>query len=1284
MYWQQNRLQLLQKNLIVTLAYALSGYIGLQLAIPPGFATILWPASGIALAAVLIYGHSVAVGIFLGSASINIWITSQSGIPDMQPHHFLPAIGIAIGAMIQAVAGAWLINKAVKKSKNLLAPNYIFQFQSLAIGSCAINATIGTASLYLGGILPPLGYGLNWLTWWVGDALGCMIVAPLILAVFSERFIPGPLLANRKLAIAVPLFITFMVSIGIFKFATQLESQQQQQVFHNRVQILANAINSHLEQQINTLNSVYALFNASDVVTRKEFHRFSQLLLPGNPELQAISWNRLILADERIQFEADMQSQGLVNFHITEKDHNGYLVPAEERSHYVVVTYIEPYEDNESALGYDISSETNRRRTLEHAVSNDWVTTNPIKLVQLQESHAGLLFLRPYFTDEILHGYITGVVAFQKFFQNSIHPAFPDDLQLRILNREHGDLPQVIYQLHEGELSNTALKELHKQGLILTTPLKISDKNWQLEITPITAFSQISWNSYFILVGIFLFTALLGIFLLTQSGRTNQIRELVRIRTRELQNSNHQLKDEIITRTQLQQEQALHNKTLEMLTNNRDIKDIMETIILHAEQIHPDMICSVLLLDDEGKHLRLCAAPSLPNDYKQAINGTAIGPNIVSCGTAAFSGKTIIVEDIATHPFWQDHKELAQRAGLAACWSFPILSSQKKVLGTFAIYYKNIKSPEASDLAYMHQLSQLANLAIEHKNADEALRIAATTFESHESIMITDKAGTILRVNKAFTDVTGYQSNEVIGKNPRVLSSGRQSKVFYQDIFKQLEKCGLWQGEIWNRRKNGDIYPEWETITAVKNKSGQTTHYVSLFADITERKAYENRIQDLAFYDPLTKLPNRRMILENLGREIAYTQRHKLFGALLFVDLDQFKTLNDSLGHHVGDELLQQIGQRLLNNIRKEDTAARIGGDEFVVLLHADNKTLEQAARQATLVARNLHQVISTPYTLQDAEFTFTSSIGLTVYPQQDNLHPLELLKQADTAMYSAKQKGRNMISFYHPDMQAHAKERLAMENDLRQALKNNDFELYYQPQINFDGQLVGFEALIRWNNKKRGWVSPNQFIPVAEETGLIIEIGQWVLNTACKQMHTWRQMNQAPDHIAINVSSREFHMPEYEQTVINTIKQAGITPQQIMLELTENIMIENNEQTMRKMHILKQAGIRISLDDFGTGYSSLSYLKMLPIDQIKIDRSFVHEVESDENNKVIVELIIEIARHMNVEVIAEGVETRTQKTFLEKKKCFLYQGFYFSKPKSVSELQEYLVLTKKHQSLVV
>ncbi len=1265
--------QLLLRNIIIALAYAVSGYIGLQLAIPPGFATILWPASGIALAAVLIYGYSVAGGIFLGSVSVNIWVTSQSGIPDPQLHHFLPAIGIASGAMIQAIAGAWLINKVIKTPRDLLAPNYIFPFQSLAIGSCIINASIGTGSLYLGGILPPLGYGLNLLTWWVGDALGCMIIAPLIMVILPGKFIPGTQLAGRKLTVAVPLFITFILSVGIFKFATQLENQHQQQAFQNRVQTLANAINNNLGRYDDTLNSVYALFSTSEVVTREEFRHFGQMLLSGNPEFQAIGWNRLILADERDKFEADMQAQGLVNFHISERNQHGHIIPAKERSHYVVVTYIEPYQDNKSALGYDINSDSIRHEALERSVANEWVTTNPIKLVQLQEDQAGLLFLRPFFIDESLLGYVTGVMALDKFFQNTINLVVSDNLQLRVLRHEHGESHQVIYQSHKIGQSTTAWEELREQGLIFSTPLSITDKNWQLEITPVTVFSQFNWSSYFILIGIFLFTALLGTFLLAQSGRANQIRELVNIRTHDLQESNRKLQDEVITRTQLQQEHALRNKALEMLTNNRDLKDIMETIILYVEKIHPQMLCSVLLLDNEGKHLRLCAAPSLPAAYNQAINNVAIGPNIGSCGTAAFSGKTIIIEDIATHPFWQDYRELAQESDLAACWSCPIISRQKKVLGTFAIYYRSIRGPDTDDLEYIHQLSQLASLAIEHKHDDEALRIAATTFESHEPIIITDKAGTILRVNNAFTDVTGYKSDEAIGKNPRILSSGRQSESFYQNMFKQLEESGQWQGEIWNRRKSGEIYPEWKTITAVKDKTGKTTHYVSLFFDITERKEHENRIQDLVFYDPLTKLPNRRMLLTKLSQEISYTRRHSMFGALLFIDLDHFKTLNDSLGHHIGDELLQQVGQRLLHGLREEDIAVRIGGDEFVVLLHADNKTLEQASRQATLVAQKLHLIISNPYTLQDTEFTFTSSIGLTIYPQQEELDPLELLKQADSAMYSAKQKGRNMISFYHPDMQVRAKERLAMENDLRQALKTNIFELYYQPQINFNGQLVGLEALIRWKDKKRDWVSPGQFIPIAEETGLIIDIGQWVLHTACKQMQIWQQMEQAPDHIAVNVSSREFHMPEYEQILINTVDQAGITPQQIMLELTENIMIENIELTLKKMHALKQAGFRISLDDFGTGYSSLSYLKMLPIDQIKIDQSFVRDLESDKNNIMIIELIIEIARHMNVEVIAEGVETKAQQELLMQKECCVYQGYYFSKPLPVGELYDYL-----------
>ena len=565
------------------------------------------------------------------------------------------------------------------------------------------------------------------------------------------------------------------------------------------------------------------------------------------------------------------------------------------------------------------------------------------------------------------------------------------------------------------------------------------------------------------------------------------------------------------------------------------------------------------------------------------------------------------------------------------------------------------------DIADMAHAFNSMMVVMEEREA--ALRVAAIAFEIEEGMLVTDSEEVVIRVNRVFTELSGYSAEQAIGNTLRMLKSDQKDPEFYSRMQKILHRDNYWQGEIWNRRQNGEVYPEWLTITAVVGASGEITNYIVAFFDITERKQAEEKIHNLAFYDPLTQLPNRRLLFDRLHQAVATSIRNQTSAALLFIDLDNFKIINDTRGHDIGDLLLIEVGVRLRACLRESDTLARLGGDEFVVLLEELSSDSTQAAMQARNLGEKLLIATSRPYTIQDAEYYSSSSIGISLFANyRQNLD--DLLKQADTAMYAAKKSGRNALHFFDPAMQEALEVRSQIEAGMRKALHNQEFKLYYQLQVDSKQRPIGAEALARWNHPEHGMISPAQFIPVAEDTGLILPLGQWVLQTACEELKKWESNPLMRElTLAVNVSARQFRKPDFIQEISNIIGKTGINPTRLKLELTESVVLENVGDTIAKMHALKLMGIRFSMDDFGTGYSSLAYLTQLPLDQLKIDQSFVRNIGTQSSDAMIVQTIIGMANNLGMEVIAEGVETTAQRDFLWGAGCMLYQGFLFGKP---------------------
>jgi len=556
-----------------------------------------------------------------------------------------------------------------------------------------------------------------------------------------------------------------------------------------------------------------------------------------------------------------------------------------------------------------------------------------------------------------------------------------------------------------------------------------------------------------------------------------------------------------------------------------------------------------------------------------------------------------------------------------------------------------------------------------NRSAKEAQRLASFVFQyAQEGIMITDAEGTILYVNPAFTAITGYTEEEVRGKNPRLLKSGRHDAFFYRQMWESVRRTGQWRGEIWNRRKNGEIYPEWLTISAIKNEKGRITHYVAVFTDITERKRYEEQIKHQALHDPLTDLPNRRLFHDRLAHAIREAKETQRKVAVLFLDLDRFKNINDTLGHILGDELLRHVAKRLSSCVPREGVLARIGGDEFAVLLPALT-----ARAEAERVAKDIVDRFTQPIALGERSLYVSISVGISLYPDDGDDCPT-LIKNADMAMYCAKEEGGNRYRFFTPGMRLETVQRWQLENGMRQALELGELRLVYQPQVEAQtGRMVGVEALLRWHHPEQGVMSPATFIPLAEETGFIVPIGDWVLRTACAQAKAWQEAGLPPIRVAVNLSARQFQEGRLEATVRRVLAETGLEPQFLELEITEGIMMTNHTQTVEQLHRLKALGVKVAIDDFGIGYSSLGYLKKFPIDTLKIDKSFIRDCTDVPEDAAIVKAVIALAKNLNIPVVAEGVENPRQLAFLCAEGCDVIQGYLYSPPVSAEEVAELL-----------
>jgi diguanylate cyclase (GGDEF)-like protein/PAS domain S-box-containing protein len=723
-----------------------------------------------------------------------------------------------------------------------------------------------------------------------------------------------------------------------------------------------------------------------------------------------------------------------------------------------------------------------------------------------------------------------------------------------------------------------------------------------------------------------------------------------------------------IDQSQTEELLSMQLSILELVAKNMQTGLVLEELCYLSEAMLPNSIASIMMFDETREYLNVHTAPSIPAEGVVHLDKLKPGPRSGSCGTAVYTGDPVFVGNVQTDYRWRDFREFVESFNIHSCWSVPIKSSKGTTIGSFALTSFEKQMPSFFHRCLLDTGAHLVAITLERKNQQQRLQLASIALENvSEGIIVTDADRRIIEVNQAFTDITGYKLEDVEFKNPRILSSGLESSEFYTKFWRDLETNGQWSGEIRNRRKNGEAFTEWLSVKCIYDNNGVISNYVSILTDISQLKEAEEKLRHLAHHDPLTNLPNRLYFQDRMDQALSHAGRLDKRLGLLFLDLDNFKDVNDSLGHQVGDRLLKAVSERLLHSLRKHDVIARQGGDEFLVLIEDVEEPLELRH-----IADHIQANLKKPIRVLNHDFNVSISIGISIYPD-NGLDRDELLRNADSAMYEAKKRGRNRVAFYTPELTDTVQARVTLEEDLRKALNTEQLTLNYQPQFDaHSGRLTGAEALVRWQHPERGMIPPSEFIPIAEETGLISELGCWITTTACHQAQAWREKGLKDFELAINLSPHQLS-GDCPLKLAQILDSTGFPAKLLELEITESLLMESGGKAIERLSMIKGLGIGLAMDDFGTGHSSMSQLKNLPIQKLKIDRSFISDIPRSSNDVAITRSIIAIGHALELKVTAEGVETEEQMEFLKSEKCDALQGYHLGRPVSAEKFEKIL-----------
>lgn len=1129
-------LGLLSSNVIVAVAYFIAGQAGLLLAIPPSNAAAVWPAAGVALAAVIISGPRVLLGILLAG----ILVQTDSFLDPSTTEKLISSLVIgtiiSTGAVIQAWLGARLVQGILKNDEGLLNESSIIVF-CLLVGpvACLISASVGMLTLWFQGILTMSDLPLAWSTWWIGDTIGVIIFSPIILCFFGK---PRHLWKQRISSVAIPLCILSTVAVFAFKFSYQHEMNYVEQAFENNTlrfnNELINSFNIHLE----LTEDLKEYFDNSVEVTKEEFPSYVRSKLSRHSEIKALEWIPKIAHKDREFFETNTGIQ------IKVPDGKGAMKRSPAKDVYLPIEYLEPFIGNESALGFDILNNPSAVKAVEATCSSGKVVvTDPVKLIQGKGTETGVVFYAPVYKKndrvagnencETLLGIVASVFRLENEIHN-IHERLPD-LKLLVSIKNNA---QMFYSDVAGK------DEIHKIPSQFQFERRyktaVANQQWELIFSPAIGFISLysSWSIWLVIVGGALICGIFGSGLLMLTGRTLQTEEKVRQRTKAL---NIEIKEREDVAALL----ALENECLGMIAQENSIHHILNTITMYIEKMVPGSMSSIFLLDPSGRYLKHASAPSLPADYTTAIDGVEIGPDVGSCGTAAYLNKQIIVTDIANDPLWKNYRGPALKSGLKSCWSTPITVANEKVLGTFALYFDTPTEHDAKLIDLTYRMANVTAIAILRKKTEDKLTYHAT-------------------------------------------------------------------------------------------------------------------------HDALTGLINRREFEQRAVRLLESAKLSQETHALFFMDLDQFKVINDNCGHTAGDEMLRQITLELQRVVRKQDTLARLGGDEFGVLM--ENCTLEQAHRVATLL---LEAVQNYQFFWEGQSFRVGVSIGMVAIT--DALCDLrKLMKEADAACYMAKDCGRNRIHVYHPDDIEIAQRHGEMQwvSRINEALRENRFCLYAQTIAPLNGDSEKhYELLIRMLDEKGEMIPPGAFLPAAERYNLISEIDYWVIQQAIELLAANPEFLKKINFISINLSGQSLANHTMLNFIISQLDSSGINGEKICFEITETAAISNLNLAVKFISTLKDKGCQFALDDFGSGLSSFAYLKNLPVDYLKIDGMFVKGIVDDPIDRAMVKSINEIGQIMGMKTIAEFVENNEIRDMLREIGVNYAQGYGVAKPKSFHEI---------------